>query len=196
MPLSRADLLRRGGAGAAVLVAPLALAPSAATAAALSDNDLAYARLLVTAELLALDFYGRALRSGHFAAPAARELARARADERKHHRAVARILLDAGLTPPDPGDIDFVYPRRAFTSHASSATLGARLESLFLSACLGAVEGLDAPELKTLAGRIAASEAQHLSVFAGEARGQRIGAAFPRPWTIDRASDALDYFTA
>src|SRR5439155_1177633 len=53
-----------------------------------------------------------------------------------------------------------------------------------------------AGDLKALAARIAASEAQHLSVFAGEAGGERIGPAFPRPLTIDQASDQLDRFTA
>ena len=183
--------------GGALLASGPALALVEATrAGTLSDNDLAFARLLIAAELLALDFYGRLLGAGRFGSSAARELARARADERKHRRAVARILLDAGQTPAAPGDIDFTYPPSSFASRASSAALGARLEALFLSAYLGAVEGFDAGELKTTAARIAASEAQHLSLFAGEAGGERIGAAFPRPWTIDRVSNALDQFTA
>jgi hypothetical protein len=195
--LSRAQLLRRGTVGGALLASGPALALVEATrAGTLSDNDLAFARLLIAAELLALDFYGRLLRAGRFGSSAARELARARADERKHHRAMARVLIDAGQTPPGPGDIDFTYPRRSFASRASSAALGVRLESLFLSACLGAVQGFEAGGLKTTAARIAASEAQHLSLFAGEAGGERIGAALPRPWTIDRASNALDQFTA
>ena len=195
--LSRAELLRRGTAGGALLASGTALAlVEAARAGTPSDNDLAFSRLLIAAELLALDFYGRVLRGGRFGSRTARELARARADERKHHRAMARVLLDAGQTPAGPGDIDFTYPRRSFASRGSSAALGVRLESLFLSAYLGAVQGFEAEELKTTAARIAASEAQHLSLFAGVARGERVGAAFPRPWMIDRASDALAQFTA
>jgi hypothetical protein len=195
--LSRAELLRRGTADGALLASGTALAlVEAARAGTPSDNDLAFSRLLIAAELLALDFYGRVLRGGRFGSRTARELARARADERKHHRAMARVLLAAGQTPAGPGDIDFTYPRRSFASRSSSAALGVRLESLFLSAYLGAVQGFEAEELKTTAARIAASEAQHLSLFAGVARGERVGAAFPRPWTIDRASDALAQFTA
>ena len=195
--LSRAELLRRGTAGGALLASGTALAlVEAARAGTPSDNDLAFSRLLIAAELLALDFYGRVLRGGRFGSRTARELARARADERKHHRAMARVLLDAGQTPAGPGDIDFTYPRRSFASRSSSAALGVRLEALFLSAYLGAVQGFEAEELKTTAARIAASEAQHLSLFAGVARGERVGAAFPRPWTIDRVSDALAQFTA
>jgi len=40
------------------------------------------------------------------------------------------------------------------------------------------------------------SEAQHLSVFAAEVGGRRIGSAFPRPLSIDRVSGALDPFTS
>lgn len=161
-----------------------------------SDNDLAYARLFVTCELLACDFYRRALGSRLFDDAAIPELRRSLYAERRHLRAMATVLRDAGQTPPKPGDIDFIYPRRAFSSRRSTGGVGARLESLFVGAYLGAVAGFDAPELQTLAARIAASEAQHLSVMAAAAGGEQVGPAFPRPLTIDRASDELDAFTA
>jgi hypothetical protein len=195
--LSRADLLRqaRRGAGLLVVGPALSLFPAEAHAAATSDNDLAYARLLVAAELLAIDFYRHALGSG--LDPGARgDLRRSLSDERKHYRAMAAIIVAAGEVPARAADIDFVYPRRAFSSRTRIVALGARLESLFLGAHLGAVAGFEGSSSKLTAARIAASEAQHLSVFTGAARGQPIGAAFPRPLTIDRASDALDAFTA
>jgi ferritin-like protein len=196
--LSRAELLRRGGrGGAAVLLAgpALTLVPGALGGTP-SENDLAYARLFVACELLACDFYRRALGSRQFGPAVVRELRRSLYAERRHLRAVGAILLAAGQIPAKPGDIDFVYPRRAFASRRSTAAVGARLESLFLGAYLGAVTGFDAGELKTLAARAAASEAQHLGVLAAEAGGESVGAAFPRPLTIDRASDELDEFTA
>src|SRR5262249_16746232 len=165
-------------------------------AATPSDNDLAYGRLFVTAELLAIDFYGRAIRSRHFGSAADRELQRALADERKHSRSAAAILLAAAQTPPTSADIDFLYPRRAFASRKPISPAGVGLESLFLGAYLGAVAGFDAPDLKLLAARIAANEAQHLSVFAGSVGGERIGEALPSPLPIDRASNELDAFTA
>jgi hypothetical protein len=143
---------------------------------------------------VACDVYRRALGTRLFDDPAVRELRRSLYAERKHLRAVGAILRAAGQTPAKPGDIDFVYPRRAFSSRRSTGAVGARLESLFLGAYLGAVAGFDAGELKTLAARSAASEAQHLGVLA--AGGENVGAAFPRPLTIDRASDELDEFTA
>jgi hypothetical protein len=167
----------------------LGVMPAAARVATPSDNDLAYARLLVVAELLAIDFYERSLRAHR--KPAAGNLRRSLADERGHHAAVAEILVEAGQTPPGPGDVDFVYPKRAFASRRSIAELGARLESIFLGAYLGAVAGFDADDLRLNAARAAASEAQHLTAFT-----RRVGAAFPRVLSIEQASNALEGFTA
>ena len=176
-------MLVRGGS-----LALAGMLPARALAASPSDNDLAWARLLVVAELLAIDFYERSLRSGH-ARPV--ELRRAMADERRHHEAAAKILSSAGQVPPGPGDVDFVYPKGSFSSRHSIVELGARLESIFLGAYLGAAGGFDDDSLKLSAARAAASEAQHLSAFT-----DRIGPAFPRPLPIDRASNALNPFTA
>jgi Ferritin-like domain len=192
--MSRRALLRRGSV--LLLASPaLSFAPAEAGAAPPSDGDLAHARLLVTCELLAADFYRRALRSKRLVRETG-ELKRLLADERDHLNAVRGILVSAGQTPATSADVDFVYPRRTFASSTSIAALGVRLESLFLRAYLGAVAGFEASGLKLVAARIAASEAQHLSVLAGEAGGARVGAALPRPLTIDRASDQLDRFTA
>jgi hypothetical protein len=64
--LTRATLLARGGKLAAGVVAGSALAglSGTASAAAVPDGDLAYARLLVALELLTLDFYTRSIRAG------------------------------------------------------------------------------------------------------------------------------------
>jgi hypothetical protein len=191
--LSRGHLL---GAAAVLAAGPaLKLVPEA-RAATPSDNDLAYARLLVAAELLALDFYARAIGSRHAEPGTVPDLRRSRADEHAHYRAVAAVLLAAGQTPATAADIDFVYPRLTFASRKSIAAFGARLESLFLGAYLGAVAGFEDRAMKLTAARIAACEAQHLSVFTAEANGRSIGAALPRALTIDRASDALDAYTA
>ena len=65
--ITREDLLRRGvRGGAALVVAGAAVGALAESASAdpLPTNDLAYARLLVGAELLASDFYTQAIASG------------------------------------------------------------------------------------------------------------------------------------
>jgi hypothetical protein len=196
--LTRAELFARGGRGAALLVAGSAVGfvPEAAAADTVSEGDLAYARLFVTVELLALDFYRSAIVSMRFDRDEVAELRRARADEGQHYDSAAAILIAAGQVPATAADIDFSYPRGSFASRSSIARLGINLESMALGAYLGAVDAYATNALKQRAARAAASEAQHLSVFAAKVGGRRIGAAFPRPLAIDRVSDTLDRFTS
>jgi ferritin-like protein len=169
-----------------------ALAPAAR--AAVPDGDLAYARLLVALELLSLDFYSRALRSGHVSSGL--ELRRARAAEKQHYEDAGAVLTAAGQIPATAQDIDFSYPSKSFDSWPSIARLGVRLESLSLGAYLGAVRALETPEFRNHSARAAASEAQHLSVFSAAVGGRRIGPPLPRTLPIDRVSDALDAYTS
>src|SRR3954471_20903711 len=67
--LTRADLLSTGAKrGAVLLVAGSVAGTFVETAAAdpISDNDLAFARLLVGAELLSIDFYARSMAAKRF----------------------------------------------------------------------------------------------------------------------------------
>jgi hypothetical protein len=166
-----------------------------ATADTIPDADLAYARLLVAAELLASDFYGQAIASKRFSGDALKYLKRANFNEQEHYQAMAGILSGAGQTPAVADDFDFVYPKGSFASRASIAKLGVTLETAFLGAYLGAVDGLQTSALKQPAARIAASEAQHLSVFTLHSGGDPVGISFPGSLTIDEASNALDAFS-
>jgi len=192
---TRRGVLARAGAGAAVLVggsAVGALAPAAR--AAVPDGDLAYARLLVALELLSLDFYSRALRSGRVSSGL--ELRRARAAEKQHYEDVAAVLTAAGQVPATAQDIDFSYPSKSFDSWPSIARLGVRLESLSLGAYLGAVRALQTPEFRNHAARAAASEAQHVSFFSAAGGGRRLGPPLPPTLPIDQVSNALDAYTS
>src|SRR5215469_3928414 len=86
--LSRSDLLRRGAVGGgALLISASGVSSLAgvASAATLPDADLAYLRLLIAAELLAIDFQTQALTSGKLRRKgAAAVLRRMRADEKAH----------------------------------------------------------------------------------------------------------------
>jgi hypothetical protein len=198
-PLTRTELLARGGkTGAALLLAGSALGSlaGAAQAATLPDNDLAYARLLVGVELLSIDFYGQAIAADRFGAPVTVDLKRALADEQRHYDAVAAVLTGAGQVPATADDIDFSYPAGSYATRGSISRLGITLESIALGAYLGAVGGYQTDSLKLPAAQIAANEAQHRSVFTAVQHGQRIGAAFAAPLTMEQVSDALDRFTS
>jgi hypothetical protein len=70
-----------------------------ASADPLPAADLAYARLLVGAELLAADFYSQAVAAANTGPRVAWYLRHARANENDHYASVAQILTGAGLTP-------------------------------------------------------------------------------------------------
>jgi hypothetical protein len=171
------------------------LAP-AAVADPLSDNDLAFARLLVGAELLAIDFYTRALDAKKLAPRGQKLLRAALLNEKEHYKSVAAILSGAGLSPAVADDLDFVYPKAAFDTVGSIARLGDQLETALVGAYLGAVGGVQATGLLSGLGSIAANEAQHLSIFQDYLYGRPINVSFPKALTIEQASDVIDALAA
>jgi len=197
--VSRGQLFSRGAKGGAAFLLAGSFAGSLVDSAAadtIPDSDLAYARLLVGAELLALDFYARAIASKRLGPDALGYVRRARLNEREHYTRMSEILSSAGQTPAVASDFDFSYPKRAFASKSSIAKLGLSLEAAFMGAYLGAVDGLQTNALKQPAAQIAANEAEHLSVLMRLSGRSPIGIALPRPLTIDEASNALDVFTS
>ena len=168
------------------------------TAAAdpLSDNDLAFARLLVGVELLSIDFYVRALEAGRFKPVGRKYLRNAFMNEVDHYRSVSGILSGAGYVPATGDDFEFSYPSSTFKSSLSIARLGRDLETMFLGSYLGAVDAVQAQSLTQPLARIAASEAQHLSLWGFELGGHPVSAAFPAPYAIDQVSAAMDKYAA
>src|SRR6266852_5179466 len=118
--LTRAGLLRHG-AGVAVAASAAGALAGSASADTPPDADLAWGRLLIATELLADDFYPRAISTGGVKRAPLHE---ARANERAHYAGLAAILSAAGQTPATAGDIDFSYPTGAFATAASSTRLG------------------------------------------------------------------------
>jgi hypothetical protein len=198
MSLTRTQVLSRavkGGAALAVMgsvAGPLLGSAAAAT----PDVDLAYVRLLIGAELLAADFYTLAVAAKKLDGDPLKYVRRALFNEIEHYHALAGIMTGAGQAPAVPGDFDFTYPNGAFASKASIAKLGVMLETISLGAYLGAVDGLQTNSLKQPVARIAASEAEHLSVLRRMAGSKPIGISFPDALSIDDASNALDAFTS
>lgn len=188
---NRAQLLTRGAKGGLVLaVGGVAIAAaacgsdsstSAATTAATAASttgaqpvdDMAIAKLAATAELLAIDFYGKGIASGFFTADALAYMAAARMNEQDHYDALAKVLgSDA------PTGLTFTYPGGTFASAKSIATTGTALETAFVGAYMGAISALSDNGLKKVAAQIGANEAQHLTTFKSLAAG---GTLVPNP---------------
>ena len=108
---------------------------------------------------------------------------------------MSAILTGAGYSPATAADFVFTYPSGAFGSRLSIARLGRDLETMFLGSYLGAVAAVQAQWLAQPLARIAASEAQHLSVWGYELGGRPLSLAFPAPLTIDESSNAMAAFT-
>jgi hypothetical protein len=195
--LSRAGLLRRGAAGSGALLlsgsAVSALA-TAAGAATIPDNDLAYLRLLVGAELLAADCQAQALASGKLSPGLSAAVKQMLADEKAHYNSLSTLITGAGQVPATVDDIDFTYPKRSFGSEASMLKLATSIENLTLGAYLGAVENIQTAQLRLPIGQIAANEAQHVSAVAAATGKPIIGRAFAPALRIDAVSTALDAY--
>lgn len=193
--VSRGTLLSSSGRAALGLAGAGTVfgARVAAAAAIPPDDDLAYVRLALASELLAIDFYGKALATRHFGT-ATRDLRQARADERAHAEALTRSLAAAGQAPLAEGDVDFTYPDGSFSSAGSVAKLGLRVERLLLGISLSAAATVQTGALRLLTAQIGASESQHMSIFSALTGGPRIGRPFPPSLSLDQASSMLDTF--
>ncbi|HZU20905.1 MAG TPA: ferritin-like domain-containing protein [Gaiellaceae bacterium] len=191
--ISRARLVH-GGAALVLsgsLASALAVPASAGTA---PDGDLAALRLLIGAELLALDFQRQALATGKLGSEAAATVKRMRADERAHYAALANLLSQAGQTPATADDIDFAYPKPTFRTESSILARGEELEALQLGAYIGASANLQTPRLRIAIAQISANEAQHTAALAALSGRPLIGKPFGPALQPDAVSAALDAY--
>ena len=191
---SRGEFLSLGMKGGLVLVAGGAVL-GAATAPALgqASGDVVIAKLAATAELLAIDVYGRAIATGLFTGDVLAYMEAARQNEQDHYDALAAVL-----GPQAPMDVKFTYPAGTFASAKSIAATGVALETAFVGAYLGAVEAFTDDDLKATAGLVGANEAQHLTTFKRLAAGNTLvpNPSFPPSLTAKQATAAVTPFLA
>ena len=190
---TRAQFLARGAKGGLALVAAgslLGLAEGTAFGAASADADIA--KLAATAELLAIDFYSRAIDSKQLRGDELAYLAGARGNEQAHYAALKGVLKSA-----TPKNLRFKYPTNAFASRKSIGMLGEALETAFVGAYMGAVTSLQSNELKAVAAEIGACESRHLSVLTNIAAGAIVPAPdLPKVLTAAQATSAVSPFLA
>ncbi len=197
--ISRADLLRQGARGGVALVAAgsaVAVLAESASADALPVMDLAYARLLVAAELLASDFYQQAIAASNTSAAVTKYLKRAYLNEQEHYQSVAGIISGSLNTPAVSGDFDFSYPDGTFDSEGSILKFAVTLENMVLSTYLGAIGGIVTNSFKQGLAQIAACEAQHCSYVQTKTGGRTFDLSFPAALNIQDASNAFAAYTA
>jgi hypothetical protein len=190
---SRAQFLSRGAKGGLALVAGgaiLSLVEGPAFGAVSTDADIA--KLAATAELLAIDFYTRAIASKQLKGDELSYLAGARGNEVAHYNALKGVLKSA-----TPAGLKFSYPTGAFASRKSIGTLGAALETAFVGAYMGAVTALESNALKGVAAEIGACESRHLSVLTNIAANAIVPAPdLPKVFSAAQATAAVKPFLA
>ena len=190
---TRAQFLSRGAKGGLALVAGgslLGLAQGTALGATSTDADIA--KLAATAELLAIDFYTRAIAAKRLKGDELGYLASALENERAHYAALKGVLKSQ-----TPAGLRFKYPAGAFASRHSVGALGQALETAFVGAYMGAVTALKSNELKGVAAEIGACESRHLSVVSNIAAGQIAPAPdLPKVLTAKQATAAVGPFLA
>lgn len=191
---TRAAFLSRGAKGGLALVAGgsvLGLAQGTALGAGTADTDIA--KLAATAELLAIDFYTRAIASRKFKTDELAYMQAALGNEQAHYKALAGVLGKAA-----PEGLKFKYPGGAFASAKAIGSLGMALETAFVGAYMGAVTALKSNDLKGVAAQIGANESRHLSVLTNIAAGGVIvpAPALPKVLTAKQATAAVMPFLA
>ena len=194
MEHTRGSFLSRGARGGLALVAGgsvLGLAEGTALGATSADADIA--KLAATAELLAIDFYTRAIRSRRFSGDELAYMQAALGNEQAHYKALAGVLGSAA-----PKNLRFTYPNGSFASARAVGKLGMALETAFVGAYMGAVTALRSNDLKGVAAQIGANESRHLSVLTNIAAGGVIvpAPALPKVLTAAQATAAVTPFLA
>ena len=188
---SRGAFLSRGAKGGIALVAGgslLATTTGVAFGAATTDTDIA--KVAATAELLAIDFYGRAIKSGKFKGAELAYMAAALQNEKEHYKALAGVLGSGA-----PKNLMFKYPDGTFRSAKSIGGLGQALETAFVGAYLGAVTALKSNDLKGVAAQIGNNESRHLAILSNIAAGTIVsGPSFPKALTAAQATKAVTPF--
>ena len=191
METTRAAFLSRGARGGIALVAGgsiLAATTGSAFGASTTDTDIA--KLAATAELLAIDFYTKAMGSKKFSGAELAYMAAALQNEKDHYKALAGVLKSAA-----PKGIMFGYPAGTFASAKSIGKIGQALETAFVGAYLGAVTAFKSNDLKGVAAAIGANESRHLAILSNIAAGTIVsGPSFPKALTAAQATAAVTPF--
>ena len=188
--MSRSKFLLGGGALLASASGLGALAP-AAFADGVPDGGLAYLRLLIASELLAIDFYGQT--SGDLGRPYAAVARRISSDESAHYTLLAALMTAEGQTPATADDIDFSYPPGTFASRRAIIRFAKELERMLTGAYIDALEHVETPRYRATMARILASEAQHHGAIAA-LWGEPVIGKPPLPVRMNVMSNFLDHY--
>jgi hypothetical protein len=183
--LSRRQLLTVAASGAALVALPVRPA-SAAT-----DDDLAYANLAVSAELLLADLYEKALAVEALTGSERVALRSGRRAALRHTRALAGLLTGAGQDAPSAEDFDFQWPEKAFSTPAAIASTARVVLGTMLGVYQTAVVAVTEESHRILYASLAASAGQQSGALTALAA-SGVVEPFPVALDLERASATLE----
>jgi Ferritin-like domain len=184
--LSRRSLL--GVAAGGIALATVHVHPARAA----NDDELAYANFGLAATYLSADYYDRALVAGRLGADARRMLRTGRSASLAQARALSDLITGAGDTPAAAADFEFVWPRNAFATAASTRKTGFDVLRPTLGAYQSAAASVVVPSYRVLYASLAASLGQQIGALVGPI-GER-AEPFPPAMDLEAASAALESY--
>lgn len=167
--------------------------PWLGSAAAATDDDLAYANFGASVEFLLKDFYARALDAKVVSARAERVLRTGRSAAAQHASALSDLLVGAGDVAPVEEDFAFEWPAGTFRTPQALVTTGIGVLAALRGAYQNAVASVTEPSYRVLYASLVASVGQQLGELA--TLSSRPGVEpFPVGMDLETASSALEKY--
>ena len=140
--------------------------PWLGTAAAATDDELAYANFGSSVELLLKDFYARAIDAKVVSGSGANVLKKGRTAAAQHAKALSDLLVAAGDVAPVEEDFAFEWPATTFRTQQAIATTGVGVLRALLGVYQTASASVSDAEYRVLYASLAASLGQQMSAMA------------------------------
>jgi hypothetical protein len=181
-------LLSSAGVSATVLGGPWI-----GSAAAATDDDLAFANFGVSAEFLLEQYYERAIAAKQFRNHRASVLRRGRLAASNHAAALSKLLTSFGDAPPVEEDFEFVWPKKAFAGSEETVRTGIVILHALLGAYQTAAASSSVVDYRILYASLAASVSEQAGALA--ALSAPVGAkSFPQATDVETASARLEAY--
>jgi Ferritin-like domain len=170
-----------------------ASSPWVAAAAAVTEDDLAFANFGASTEFLVKDFYSKALEAKLVSGAKASTLRRGKACAAQHAKALSDLLVGAGDMAPLEEDFEFAWPAKTFKSEEDVVSNGVGVLRALLGAYQTAAATVSEQSHRVLYASLTASVGQQVVALAAF-EGKRAVEPFPAATDLETASDALESY--
>jgi hypothetical protein len=167
--------------------------PWLGSAAAATEDDLAFANFGASTEFLVKDFYSKALEAKVVSGTKTSALKRGRSCAAQHAKALSELLVGAGDVAPLEEDFEFEWPAKTFKSEKDAVATGMGVLRALLGAYQTAAATVTEPSHRVLYASLTGSVGQQLAELAVLHGGKAVE-PFPVATDLETASDALESY--